>query len=261
MRHALLLLIALPFLAACDSSSDEPPGPTTLVGERATFGDAEARSWVRSADGVPEAVGVTFGADALDHLLAEHDEGGGTGHGMFELALDLPDVSGLPFDHVTLDWNPQGHEPPGLFDLPHVDVHFYLFTSAERDAITPADPEWEEKLAAMPGEAAIPPGYVPTPGGVPRMGAHWIDTADPTYAPGSLFREVVIYGFYDGEMAFVEPMLTADFVRSREAVDETLAVPAVYPERGYYPTRYTARYDAEAGEYTVAIEGLTLHEE
>ncbi|WP_412062481.1 DUF5602 domain-containing protein [Rubrivirga sp. IMCC45206] len=257
MSHSLLLLAAVGLLA-CDGST---PDPGLTVGERASFGDAEARSWVRTAeDGTPTAVGVTFGADALAALLAAHTPSEDPMHGMFELPLDLPDVEGLPFDHVTLDWNPQGHEPPGLFDRPHVDVHFYLLSPSQRDAISPADPAWGEKLAAMPDGPFVPTGYVPTPGGVPRMGAHWIDTADPTYAPGGSFTEVLIYGFYDGQMAFVEPMLTNAFVASRAAVDEAIPTPARYPGPGYYPTRYTAAFDAEANEYTVALEGLVYRE-
>jgi hypothetical protein len=261
--HYVLLLAALLALTACDTTEPgaaEPTVPDVLIGETATFGGAEARAWVRTDDGTatgtPTAVGVTFGADALATLLAEHTPSDDPMHGMFELPLDLPDAAGLPFDHLTLDWNPAGHEPAGLFDRPHVDVHFYLLTSSERDAITPADPEWEAKLAAQPEARYVPAGYVPTPGGVPRMGAHWIDTTDPTYAPGGTFSEVLIYGFYDARMVFVEPMLTEAFIGSREPVDEALAVPEAYPAPGYYPTRYTARYDAETNEYTVSLTEL-----
>lgn len=254
----LLTLLLLATLAACDGSNPDRSG--LVVGERAPFGGVEARAWVRTSNGatsgIPEAVGVTFGADALRDLLAAHTPSDDPMHGMFELPLDLPDVPGLPFDHVTLDWNPAGHEPAGLFDLPHVDVHFYLLTPSERDAISPADPEWEAKLAAQPPASSVPTGYAPTPGGVPRMGAHWIDTTDPTYAPGGLFSEVLIYGFYDGRMGFVEPMLTEAFVSSRASVDEVLALPEAYPKPGHYPTRYAARYDAGRNEYTVALEGL-----
>ena len=253
-----LLLVALATLLTANGSG---PPPDVLVGERAEFGGSEARSWVRLADdGTPEAVGVTFAADALDRLLAAHTPSDNPMHGMFELPLDLPDVPGLPFDHVTLDWNPVGHEPAGLFDRAHVDIHFYLLTPGERDAITPVDPDWAAKLAAPPAERFVPTGYVATPGGVPRMGAHWIDTSDPTYAPGGEFSEVLIYGFYDGRMGFVEPMLTRAFVASREPVDEALAVPAEWPEVGYFPTRYTASYDAETGEYTVTLAGLVHHD-
>ena len=256
MRLAPALLLApLAFALGCDSDANfetpAPAGPSVTTGQTAAFGGSDARSWVRvDTDGTPMAVGVTFGGDALDRLMADGDMG------MFELPLDFPDVAGLPFDHVTLDWNPDGHEPEGLFDSPHVDVHFYLLTPAERDQLVPTSPDWEANLVMMPPESMRPAGYEPTPGGVPRMGAHWIDTADPTFAPGGVFSEVMIYGFYAGEMGFIEPMLTADFVRSREPVDEALALPAEYPEAGFYPTRYTAAYDAATGDYTVALEGL-----
>ena len=34
-----------------------------------------------------------------------------------------PDV---PFKWALLNWNPKGHIPPGVFDKPHFDVHFYI---------------------------------------------------------------------------------------------------------------------------------------
>jgi hypothetical protein len=27
---------------------------------------------------------------------------------------------------VGLNWNPHGHIPPGVYDLPHFDFHFYI---------------------------------------------------------------------------------------------------------------------------------------
>ena len=32
----------------------------------------------------------------------------------------------IPFKWVLLNWTPHGHIPPGVYDTPHFDVHFYL---------------------------------------------------------------------------------------------------------------------------------------
>lgn len=45
----------------------------------------------------------------------------------------------IPVKHFVANWNPQGHVPVGLFDVPHWDLHFYTVSSAKRRSIqTPA---------------------------------------------------------------------------------------------------------------------------
>ena len=52
------------------------------------------------------------------------------------VTLSLPDqAKGYGFDHAELGWNPNGHEPPQLYGIPHFDVHFYMVTSATQMAI------------------------------------------------------------------------------------------------------------------------------
>src|SRR4051812_11414811 len=38
------------------------------------------------------------------------------------LVIDFPiQARDTPFQYMLLDWNPQGHEPVGIYDLPHFD--------------------------------------------------------------------------------------------------------------------------------------------
>ena len=32
----------------------------------------------------------------------------------------------MPLKWALLNWNPHGHIPPGIYDRPHFDVHFYM---------------------------------------------------------------------------------------------------------------------------------------
>jgi len=89
------------------------------------------------------------------------------------------------------------------------------------------------------------------------MGAHWIDPTSPEFNNQS-FTKTFIYGFYDGKMVFVEPMVTKAFIETKPNTTDIIKVPAKYPEKGYYPTRYRVTYDENAKEYTVSIEGMTL---
>lgn len=254
----LLLLVLLSLgLAACgnNTATSAPTAgtvpvthtPTTQYGETKPLGGGAIRSWVKLDEtGKPSAIGITLTELALINLPGEPKE----------TILGLPKQDlGLPFNHISVDWNPQGHEPPGIYDKPHFDFHFYLLTPEERKTILPTD----GVSAKQPATEAIPTDYIaPQPIAVPGMGVHWIDRTTPELN-GKPFTTTLLYGFASGKMAFVEPMITKAFLESKPAMTEVLKQPAVYAKSGaYYPTKYSVKYDADTKEYTIALEGLTL---
>lgn len=227
----------------------------THYGPAHPLGDGVTRAFVTfDAEGEPTGLGVMLSEKALGGLPVHgsHDE--------HMLALRLPvQAENLFADHVSVDWNPRGHEPEGLFTVPHFDVHFYTVTEAERATWTPADPQFDAKLALAPAVQYMPAGFMQLPSGVPMMGAHWIDLSDPTYAPGGpAFTEVLLWGSYDGQVAFIEPMITTAFLESRPDFMETVAQPDAVQTTGYYPATYTIRHDAQRNAYVIALQGLTL---
>ncbi|HMB92156.1 MAG TPA: DUF5602 domain-containing protein [Rhodothermales bacterium] len=257
MTPVWCLIIAL-LMFGCDADDDKAE---TFVGESQALGNGTVQSWVRTdASGNPEAIGVTLTEAALTNLPTQ--SAGHKAHAMMgEQPLALPDNVQTPFNHISVDWNPQGHEPPGLYDLPHFDFHFYMISEAQRDAINPANTDFEAKAAARPGDALIPAGYIQTPGAVPRMGAHWLDAATPELN-GQVFTKTFIYGFFDAKMNFFEPMITKAYLESvrtmsGQAVTTPIPQPQQFAQAGYYPTQYSIRYDAAKKEYTVALEGMT----
>jgi Domain of unknown function (DUF5602) len=135
------------------------------------------------ATGRPVEIGAELTEDALvglpraQKVPAAHSSMAGA-HLMHEYLLDLPREADItPFTFIELDWNPQGHEPAGIYDRPHFDFHFYTITRAERDAIDPADRDFVRKAEHMPQPELVPAGYiVPQPVmPVPRMGVHWVN--------------------------------------------------------------------------------------
>ena len=42
------------------------------------------------------------------------------------ITLDPPPLAPEPYRFMMLDWNPQGHQPPGVYTVPHFDFHFYM---------------------------------------------------------------------------------------------------------------------------------------
>jgi hypothetical protein len=216
-------------------------GPTTPIGK------GVARAWVtENEDGAPIAVGLNFTEKALENMPADPSA----------WVLDLPDIKGMGFyKHVLFDWNPQGHEPPGIYDVPHFDFHFYTISSAERMAITP---DKTAEAANAPAPQYAPPLYLNTQGLVPEMGVHWIDLLAPEFH-GVPFTQTFIWGSFDGKFIFWEPMVTLAYLRTKPDSSIPVRQPAAFQQDGWYAQNYKVAYSVVRKEYTVALTDLAFH--
>jgi hypothetical protein len=171
---------------------------------------------------------------------------------------------------VEVDWNPDGHGGP--YTAPHFDFHFYRVPLATRNEIDLNAPDFAAKAARLPAEAEIPARYVSThvllnttPAGmtVPRMGLHWLDAASPELPPSNQpFTRTFIVGSWDGQVIFDEPMVTRAFIlaqRTGPASAREIALPPAgrYAPAGFYPASYGIRWEEAAGEYRIALQGLS----
>lgn len=251
-RTHFVLITAAVVLAGC-SDPTEPPKAGTFFGPAVQIGGGEARTMVTlDRDGNPVSMAVALSEGAVANpptppagmMAADH-------------VLALPaEASESVFDHVSLDFLPHGHPPMGIFNLPHFDVHFYMISVEERNTITPADPAFPEKGARQPAPEFVSQGYISPIGDViPRMGRHWIDPTSPEFN-GETFTATFIYGSYDGEMNFLEPMVTRAFLETRPSFTRPLKLPARYAVPGHYPTSYSVTYHASANEYRIALGGF-----
>ena len=125
----------------------------TLLGEIGEIGNGTVQTFADiSPDGSPKAIGLTIAAGLLENLPAHHNPTGrcfdldGNGslgseecEGDYELRLDMPEAirarSDIIFEWAGFNWNPAGHLPPGVYDLPHFDMHFYAVEEAAIDNI------------------------------------------------------------------------------------------------------------------------------
>lgn len=192
--------------------------------------------------------------------------------------LALPAGGAPPFQFVELDWNPGGHEPPGIYDEPHFDFHFYVVPPGVRAGIVPDDPDFQRNADMLPPESqrapfyavAAPPGATSAPG-VPLMGVHWIDVRSPelqkmlgnpdAWRP---FTTTFLYGSWAGRFHFLEPMITRSYIMSKkeeqrpEKRNEIIAIssPSQVDQPGYYPSAYRIAWDDQAKVYRVALTSL-----
>jgi hypothetical protein len=249
----LVLLLGIwlsAFFSSC-KKDDSVPVSGVFYGQLVSLGNGTARSYVSiDGSGRPQSVGISLSKEALNALPTGdgHNEPGHVHTFAFELPLPK-EASKTPFKHIVLDWNPNGHEPEGVYTKPHFDMHFYMISGQERLQIMPDDP----KIEILPPAAQIPAGYVPIPGGVPQMGKHWIDpTSDEFTEKG--FTSTFLYGSYDGAITFYEPMITQEYLLSKTAASFTLKKPAAYGKEGYYPNMYSVHYDQSSGEYRISLD-------
>ncbi len=228
-------MVGLWWLACADLSG-------TSTGTAVAVGDGEAWTFADTDDdGVTTRLGVVLEVDALQGLPTADTE----------WVLALPDGLDLaPFDHVGLGWLPVGHDPLGIWDEPHFDVHFFLVSETERAAIDIDD----ERITAEPPPETVPPGYSLAPGSaVAGQGSHWVDITTGEWA-GEPFTGSLVFGSWDATWTFFEPMITwSALVAGSELTGE---VP--WPETWQAPGRYPRAWSVAEGErgLDIALDGL-----
>ncbi len=243
--------VALAAMVACSDDSPTAANVQTLKGVDVAFGNGSARTEVQVQGTTVVSVAVVLSENALDGLPAQLPP-------MTSQEYILPLPAGTPtmvFNQVAVNWQPVGHPPMNIYTTPHFDVHFYLITPQQRDAITPADPAFAAKTARQPAPDELPAGYTLDPAAIPRMGVHAAATMGPEFH-GAPFASTFIYGFYDGGMIFLEPMMTRAFLLSRPDTTISIVTPARYPKPGAYPTAYAYKYDSATRERRIELRGF-----
>jgi hypothetical protein len=261
-RLALAMLFAATAaLQACSPASGAERAatgdPVVAYGAPVKVGNGTARTYIEMDGDTPTSIGVALTEEAMTGLQGHHEPGAvpmPDGHSMYEHLLPLPAVNPTQFKLVVLNWNPGGHEPPGIYDTPHFDFHFYTIDDVTRSTISPANPRFEQLGAMHPAPEFIAAGYVPAAPAVPGMGLHWVDPTSPELN-GKPFTRTFIYGSWDGRVIFEEPMITKAYLESK--VDSTFPLPrAARYERGYHANSYRIRWDGVRREYRVALTEL-----
>ena len=276
-----IMAVALSGLAGCAAP---PPPATTLLGVSSPLGDGNVSTYAEvDASGAPKAIGVMFTAAALQNLPPGSDR-----HQCFDLngdkkidpatecipsherVLPLPsDVArraDTPFKWAMVNWNPQGHIPPGVYDVAHFDVHFMIepIESIFSIGAGPCGPEHVRCDQFAIARTPLPANYVPAShidvgAVVPAMGNHLVNVTGPEFK-GEKFKRSWIFGAYDGRVTFYEEMLTRDYMLSRPSECAPIPQPDAVAVSGYYPTQSCVRYIPAKDAYTVSLEGFAMRQ-
>jgi len=235
-----------------ESSSLSPPDDNsvisqanliTTVGEPVILCNGKAQSYVcKDSKGNPVSIGFVFSEEALNHLPKD----------MTMTSIPVPKNHGTLVDHISVDFEPNGHEPAGIYDKPHFDIHFYMISEGQQMMIDNG-PEMEN----LPPPAFVPANYISIPGGVPMMGKHWADATAKEFN-GQPFDRTFIYGSYNGQFIFHEPMVTIAYFKSKQSFTDPIVQQPKVQKAGYYPTTYSVTYEASEKRYKVTLGGLTM---
>lgn len=284
LRWTASLFAALSILG-CTANIRTGDANERLLGANSRVGHGSVSSYAEfDRDGAPKAIGVVFQASALEglpsthsdgHHCFDHDKDGkfdldkecfGTHEWVIPLPSEVARRSDIPFKWAGLNWNAHGHIPPGVYDVPHFDVHFYMEPIEKIFAIEPGTCGPENvrcdqfKLATRP----LPSNYMHADftnvnAVAPAMGNHLVDLTSPEFN-GKKFTQTWIYGVYDGRVTFYEEMLTREYLLGRPTACFPLKSPPAVGVRGYYPTQHCIRYLPQSNEYTVSMENFVLRE-
>jgi hypothetical protein len=229
--------------------------------------------------GEPTAIGIVFSPTALEGLPTDHAtlrhcvdrNKDGTIDRMteclhtYEHVLPLPDAvtrrADIPFKWVLLNWNPMGHIPPAIYDVPHFDVHFFIEPVANVFALE-AGPCGLEFIRCDQFEIAkrpVPPNYMHpdfknVDAVVPAMGNHLIDLTGPEFTEKQPFTRSWIFGVYDGRVTFYEEMVSRATLLGKPRSCSPIKAPGAVAISGFYPTVSCLRHDAATSETTVSME-------
>lgn len=257
MRTNTFLLLVGASLAVTASSASACPNCKRgyVFGAPVAVGNGMAFTWAKLGAGPNkvESMGVTFTETAFEGLPENLDPK----MPMREYTLEMPpQVKDAPFSHVTIDWNPKGHDPFPLYGKPHFDIHFFTISQEIQRGITATGKDLK-KCQAKPHPKFIPAGYfLPQGTIVPTMGAHWIDPKSPELN-GKPFSSTFLYGSYAGKTAFFEPMITRELLTSKPNFHQALPQPKAFDKTGFYPTAYSIKYNADRREVSVSLDNLT----
>jgi hypothetical protein len=262
-----------------------PEGSPRALGAASALGNGTVASYAEfDASGAPRAIGVVFAAGALENLPTAASGGRHCFDANKDGAIDpatecaawhervLPLASeasrraDIPFKWALLNWNPHGHIPPGVYDTPHFDVHFYIqpiedVFAIESGSCGPERVRCDQFAKARVSVTAefMHADFKDVEAVAPAMGNHLVDLTSPEFK-GVPFTRTWIYGVYDGHVTFYEEMVTLAYMKSEPGKCFPIKATPAVAQTGYYPTKSCIRQSKDKAEYTVSMEEFQLRQ-
>lgn len=186
----------------------------------------------------------------------------------------------LPFQLLEIDWNTEGQPrgPNGSFITPHYDFHFYTkpgaFVDKRMDCVTSGktcDPQKTgyaqmRRFLKLPPDRFIPASEFPdTDSSITAMGLHSLDGGFDFTVDSVNHNPVIIYGSFDGEIAFLEASMTlyafTDAIEKSATGQKSswkINQPKAYAYH-WWPTSMSLEYIPRDKVFYVELNGFEAH--
>jgi hypothetical protein len=250
-------------------------GSCDLIENRTSLGDGYVQSIVqKNADGSLKAIGVIIDQAAMDTLPMVPGNDGQTCfdknndgsvdlenecNGGHERILWFPKIKDLPFQFVMFNWQGKGHGPPGAWDKPHFDLHYFMMDFTARNQIRTGNcgvyvdcVDYQKAIKDVPPQFA-PVGFENQRGVSGRMGNHLSNLTDSPFTDG-VFTHAFVYGSYDGHITYFETIIKGDFIKSKPDECKPIKAPPAMEKSGLYPKQFCTRFRPERGDYLLTLE-------
>lgn len=216
----------------------------TYDSDAVNYVNGKTRSFVKLNEaGEPQQLGITL-TDASWYNLPVQDV-------MQSIPLNDQVRATTLFQYISVRWNAHGHTPAGIYDVPHFDFHFHMISEEEVMNIT--DPVL---LYTNPDAAYLPEHYMAGPAET-MMGRHWVDSTSGEFT-GHPFTQTFVYGSYNGNVTFYEPMITLAFLQNTTSFERQIPQPQKFKKTGWYPT--IMRISRHDGLTDIILDGFVKRE-
>ena len=250
-RHGRLMAVVGAAIIATAGSAAAQGKSGVFEGTSVRIGHGTAHTVVRAdKSGKIASVSVVFTPGMLEGL-PQATKGGDPD---FPYLLPMPKRGPKTvFDHVVINWESEGHPPSHVYDVPHFDFHFYLVSYATQLKVAFKDDKESGDPSQRPAAELMPVGYILPPGtAVSKMGVHAVNPGAQEFHKQP-FTATFIYGYYNKEQTFIEPMASLAFLKSKPTFSSPISRPASFSKQGLYPSAYGVKYDGGRKVYEVAL--------
>ena len=245
-----LSVIYLSF-SGCDINNTDIAFRTKIFsGESKNFGSGVVTSIIESDENdVPLAVGVVFTSAVLTSLDTTN----------LSATLKMPQtVASTQFDHVEVEWQPNGQLPQGINNTPNFSIRFYIITESEQNNILGISAD-SVKMYLRPDSQFIPKDYILLPGsGSPKKGVMFYDSTAKEFNSG-IFDKALIYRYYNGKLIAIEIMISKSFLETNQTFIGDIKQPEKFQLPGFYPLKYNIKFTGSQNKYTVSLINLIRH--
>jgi hypothetical protein len=235
MKKSILTIIVVSalFLSSCQQANNTITvnKSATYYGDAVPFSNDSIRAWIKTnANGNIVSIGISFKQSAFDKLEMDSDI---VFMPMLPTGMNVPVNPPWSIDHLEVHWAPKGDPKPSLYDAAYMDVLFFGVDLAAQRAVT-AGPDM---ATANMDKKYLPADYVLDNEAEAMAGVHARDTTGKEFH-GQPFDRTLAYGFYHGDLYFIEPIVAKTYLDNKPNVSPVFKQPAAFKKSGFYPTTY-----------------------